>query len=88
MLLMDFIQECEIRYGDKIILPVGRGDFEAEVMPVSRSVVSNSCRPHALQPSRLFCPGDLLDPGIEPRSPALQADSLPSEPPGKQDLGL
>ena len=28
-------------------------------------------------------PGDLADPGIEPRSPALQADSLPSEPPGK-----
>ena len=28
-------------------------------------------------------PGDLSDPGIEPGSPALQADSLPSEPPGK-----
>ena len=28
-------------------------------------------------------PGDLPDPVIEPRSPALQADSLPSEPPGK-----
>ena len=28
-------------------------------------------------------PGDPLDPGIKPRSPALQADSLPSEPPGK-----
>jgi len=26
--------------------------------------------------------GDLLNPGIEPRSPALQADTLPSEPPG------
>ena len=26
-------------------------------------------------------PGDLPDPGIEPRSPLLQADSLPSEPP-------
>ena len=26
-------------------------------------------------------PGDLPDPGIEPRSPALQADSLPFEPP-------
>ena len=26
-------------------------------------------------------PGDLLDPGLEPRSPALQADSLPTEPP-------
>ena len=28
-------------------------------------------------------PGDLPDPWIEPGSPALQADSLPSEPPGK-----
>ena len=28
-------------------------------------------------------PGDLPDPGIEPRSPALQADALPSKPPGK-----
>ena len=35
-------------------------------------------------------PEDLLEPGIEPRSPILQADSLPSEPPpgsgGKRDL--
>ena len=28
-------------------------------------------------------PGDLPHPGIEPRSPALQADTLTSEPPGK-----
>ena len=28
-------------------------------------------------------PGDLPHPGIKPGSPALQADSLPSEPPGK-----
>ena len=28
-------------------------------------------------------PGVLLDLGIEPGSPALQADSLPVEPPGK-----
>ena len=28
-------------------------------------------------------PGDLPDPGIKPRSSALQADALPSEPPGK-----
>ena len=27
--------------------------------------------------------GDLPNPGIEPRSPALQADSIPSELPGK-----
>ena len=28
-------------------------------------------------------PGDLPNPGIEPRSPALQADSLATELPGK-----
>ena len=28
-------------------------------------------------------PGDLPNPGIEPRSPAVQADSLPAEPQGK-----
>ena len=28
-------------------------------------------------------PGDLPNPGIKPESPALQADSLPSEPPDK-----
>ena len=30
-----------------------------------------------------FSPGDLPNPGIEPRSPTLQADSLPAEPPGE-----
>ena len=34
---------------------------------------------------RLFLSlGDLPNPGMEPRSPTLQADSLPAEPPGKQ----
>ena len=28
-------------------------------------------------------PGDLPDPGIEPRSPSLKEDAIPSEPPGK-----
>ena len=28
-------------------------------------------------------PGDLPNPEIEPGSPVLQADSIPSEPPGK-----
>ena len=32
-------------------------------------------------------PGDLPDPGIEPHSPALQADSSLSEPPGKPQCG-
>ena len=68
---------------------------------LSRSVMSNSWRPHVLQPPRLLCPwgfsrqeyrselpcpphsGDLPNPGIEPRSPTSQADSLLAEPPGK-----
>ena len=31
-------------------------------------------------------PGDLPNPGIEPRSPTLEADALTSEPPGKPKL--
>ena len=31
-------------------------------------------------------PGDLPDPGIKPRSPALWADTLPAEPPGKPSV--
>ena len=34
-------------------------------------------------------PRDLPNPGTEPRSPTLQADSLPSEPPGKpKNIGV
>ena len=63
------------------------------------SIVSNSLQLHRLQPYRLLCPwnspgkntgvgsfsspGDLTNPEIKPRSSALQADSLPSESPGK-----
>ena len=55
---------------------------------VRHSVVSDSLRPHGLSMKfsrQEYCsglpfhsPGDLSDPGIEPKSPALQADSLPS----------
>ena len=40
--------------------------------------------------SRLPCPppGDLPNPETEPRSPTLQADSLPAEPPGKPNSSL
>ena len=57
------------------------------------------CNPMNCSPQRLLCLGfsrqeywsgwpffssvDLPDPGIETRFPALQADSLPSEPPGR-----
>ena len=65
----------------------------------SRPVVSTSLRPHGLPDSSVrgilqtrilewvLCPspGDLPNPGIEPIPPTLQADSLPSEPPGKSN---
>ena len=63
----------------------------------SRSVTSNSLQPHGLWPTRLLSkefsrqeywsglpfpsPGDLPNPVIEPSSPTLQADALPSMPP-------
>ena len=38
---------------------------------------------HILNGLSFPSPGDLPHPGIQPGSPALQADSLQSEPPGK-----
>ena len=40
-------------------------------------------RPEYWSGEPFHSPGDLPHPGIEPRSPALQADSLPAEPQGK-----
>ena len=66
------------------------------------SVMSDSLQPRRLWPTRLLCPWnppgkntgvgshsllqDLPNPGIKPRSPALQADTLWSESPGKPIL--
>ena len=62
---------------------------------------SHSAMSDSLQPQELYSslnspgqniggpfpsPGDLLNPGIEPRSPALQVYSLPAEPQGKPKI--
>ena len=47
-------------------------------VPLSMELYQQECWNGLPFPS----PGDLPDPGIEPGSPALQADSLTSEPPG------
>ena len=60
----------------------------------SHSIVSDSLQPHSSSVHRISqartlgglpfpSPGDLPDPGIEPRSPALHADSLPTGQQGK-----
>ena len=49
------------------------------------------CSPPGSSVRGLPCPapGDLPNPGIEPRFPTLQVDSLPFEPPGKpKNTGL
>ena len=42
-----------------------------------------SSRPESWSGLLFRSPGDLPNPGIEPRSPSLQVDSLPAEPQGK-----
>ena len=55
---------------------------------LSHSAVSCSLQTHALSPARFLSPWvflgkNLTDSGMEPESPTLQADSLPSGSPGK-----
>ena len=58
--------------------------------PVDSSPPGSSV--HGILPAKILewlafpSPGDLPDPGIKPRSPALQADVLTSESPGKPIL--
>ena len=65
----------------------------------SCSVMSNSLRPHGPQfmefsrpeywrGQTFLSPVDLPNPGIKPRSPTLQADSLPAEPQGEPNTGV
>ena len=57
--------------------------------------MSDSLRPHCtytvheILQVRIPSPGDLPNPGIEPRSPTLRADSLLAEPQGKpKNIGV
>ena len=47
-----------------------------------RSSVRGILQARTLELVAILFSSDLPDPGIEPKSLALQADSLPSEPPG------
>ena len=76
------------------------GSTPVNLVCESCSVVSASVRPHGPSSpwnspgqntgvgSQFPSPGHLPNPGIAPRSPALQADSFPAEPPGKPDSSL
>ena len=76
----------------------------SESESVSRSVMSDSVNPWTVARQAPLSmgfsrqeywsglpfpsPGDRPNPGIKPGSPALQADSLPSEPAGRPQLGF
>ena len=78
--------------------PIGRQDFDNTLQKKTSSIIMG-CDHHVvahmdytvhgiLQASILEwqhfpSPGDLSNPGIKPRSPALEVDSLPAEPQGK-----
>ena len=67
-----------------------RGNFKKSTCCLATKSCLTLCDPmdytvHGILQARILVPslGDLSDPGIEPRSPALQADSLLSGPPGR-----
>ena len=72
-------------------------ESESEVAQLIRLFTSPWTVTHQASPSMEFSrqeywsglpfpsPGDLPNPGIEAGSPALQADALPSEPPGNSN---
>ena len=62
---------CEIAQSCPTLLP--HGLYSPQNSPGQSTGVDNLS----------FSPGDLPNPGTEPRSPALQVDSLPAEPQGK-----
>ena len=84
-------KESTFNAGDLGVIPgLGRFPAERESYPLQYSDLENlmDCIVHGIQVRILKwvafpSPGDFPNPGIEPRSLALQVDSLPAEPQGK-----
>ena len=74
---------------------VGSGSEAAQLCPILTLWTEGYQASPSMGFSRQECwsgvplpsPGDLPNSGIKPRSPALRADALPSEPPGKPEGG-
>ena len=87
-----------ICYNSVIVLKKGKEGREGEVTQLCPTLATPWTVAHQASPSMGFSrqeywsglpfpsPGDLPDPGIEPKSPTLEADSLTSEPPGKKHV--
>ena len=81
---MPFKNKCLTGYFLKIIILLSRVRLFATPWTVAHQAPSSmECTRQEYWSGLPFpSPGDLPDPGIEPRSPALQVDTFPSEPPG------
>ena len=74
---MDFLRRSEVKSLSRVRLFVTPWTIAYQAPP-SMGFSRQECWSGLPFPS----PGDLPDPEIEPGSPTLQADALPSEPPG------
>ena len=74
-----YIQTCENVVAQLCLTLCDPMDYRARQAPLSMEFSRQGYWSGSPFPS----PGDLPNPGIEPESPALQAEFLPSEPPGK-----
>ena len=88
-------KEAACNEGDLGSIPgLGRSPGDGKGYPLQYSGLENSMdciefsRPEYWSGWPFVSPGDLPNPGIEPRSPSLQAASLPAEPKGKPLIGL
>ena len=92
LVFMAASQRLRLESSEEMILEERKGSEVTQLCPLS---ATQGTVAHQLPPSMEFSrqeywsglpflsPGDLPNPGIEPWSPALPADTLPSEPPGK-----
>ena len=80
--ITDSVTTCEVKSLSRVRLFATPWTVAYET-PLSMGFSRQECWSGLPFPS----PGDLPDPGIKLGSPALQADALPSEPPGKLQTG-
>ena len=97
--LLNRVSEKSTHHQHSRLTSVSRTDSENEVAQSCPTLCDPWTVAHQAPPSMGFSrqecwsglpfpsPGDLPNPGIEPRSPALEADALTFEPPGKPFLG-
>jgi len=84
-LFLNQIQKYGIPHITYVVVVGGLGDSFVTPWTASHQAPLSMGFPRQKYCSGLPCPppGDLPNPGIELRSPTLQVDSFPTEPPGK-----